>query len=330
MSHLKVRSSDWLDLMFYCTKMRGSEPRDAPCDNNCANRASSFSKQKQGMNIKGTKGIRHHHSNRKKRIDAVGEDHIKVETMVTQQQLNAYNQQQQQQQGQSQNDAHDALLDFMNTPSKSFDTTVTSNSVDDVRTTRKQRKTPSIKSASSTRSRTSSTLGSPPIDDPNFAPPPMVHISENVKTMYAMKAESEANYSIMPKYEKIRHSGYIMTRFSAVSLMTKKWRQNFWILYGNILFFFRSKEDFEEWLLNPYLTKQSRAALVKRFLNFKDSETKFFLVGKLSMKHYRNKGMMYVMLCMIMTLLYVMSLLRACIHNFFLNYSNLFAPKTID
>ena len=55
-----------------------------------------------------------------------------------------------------------------------------------------------------------------------------------------------------------------------------------------------SKEDFEEWLLNPYLTRDSRASLVKRFLNFKDPESKYFIVGKTNIKYYRNKGMMYV------------------------------------
>lgn len=216
--------------------------------------------------------------------------------MVTQSQLNALNQQQQQFSSEQ-----DDLMAFLSSPSNlaSFETAGTqntniSNSVDDVRTTRKERKAPSLKSVSSFKSRTSSTRDAGPLDDPDFAPPPLVHPTAQSKTFYELNAENEANYALLPKYEKIRHSGHIMTRFSTMSLVTRKWRQNFWILYGHVLYFFRSKEDFEEWLLNPYLSRESRASLVKRFLNFKDPESRNFIVGRASMKHYRNKGMMYV------------------------------------
>jgi hypothetical protein len=70
-------------------------------------------------------------------------------------------------------------------------------------------------------------------------------------------------------------------------------KQNFWILYGDCLYFFRSKDDFDEWLLNPYLIKEKRAALVKRYLNFNDGEAVNFQVDKIGMKYYRKGGMMY-------------------------------------
>lgn len=218
--------------------------------------------------------------------------------MVTQSQLNALSQQHSQSKNITATDGgQEDLMAFLSggpSISASFDTTGTmnSNSVDDVRKTRPQRKTPSMKSMSSTRSRSKASTSGGLLDSPNFAPPPLLNPSDNVKTMYELNAEHEANYALLPNYEKIRHSGNIMTRFSAVSLMTKKWRQNFWILYGDILYFFRSREDFDSWLLNPYLSRDERAALVKRYLNFRDPESKYFIVGKLNMKFYRRKGMM--------------------------------------
>ena len=72
--------------------------------------------------------------------------------------------------------------------------------------------------------------------------------------------------------------------------------QNFWILYANCLYFFRSKDDFEEWLLNPYLSKSDRGNLVKRYLKFDSANAKYFDMDKTRMKYYRKGGMMYVYL----------------------------------
>ena len=60
-----------------------------------------------------------------------------------------------------------------------------------------------------------------------------------------------------------------MARFSLKSMIIKKWRQCFWIAYGdNQILFFRSKVDFEEWISNPYLKKEERDVLVKLNVDF--------------------------------------------------------------
>ena len=129
--------------------------------------------------------------------------------MVTQSQLNALSQQQSQSKNSTvTDDGQEDLIAFLSggpSNSASFDTTGTmnSNSVDDVRRTRRQRKTPSMKSMSSTRSRSNASKGGGPLDSPDFAPPPILNPSQNTKTMYELNAEHEANYALLPKYEKI-------------------------------------------------------------------------------------------------------------------------------
>ena len=127
--------------------------------------------------------------------------------MVTHHQLYSH-----QEQAANNNNEHEDLLSFLN--SSTEDTS--SNSAFDVRSGRKQRILSKSTSTRTTRP------GPGPLDDPNFAPPPVRPLLE-MKTSYEMNAEHEANYSKLPSYDKLRHSGNIMTRFSAVSLMTKKW-----------------------------------------------------------------------------------------------------------
>lgn len=129
------------------------------------------------------------------------------------------------------------------------------------------------------------------LDDPNFAPPPTMPIVEN-RSMFNFNAEG-GRFSELPSYEKIRHSGYIMTRFSQASLLTRKWRQNFWILYEDYLCFYRSKEDFDQWLMNPFLSKEKRDALVKRCLRFNKKSLKLYNLGNKRLKSYRRSGNMH-------------------------------------
>jgi hypothetical protein len=156
--------------------------------------------------------------------------------------------------------------------------------------------------SSSTSSRSpnsnSNSNGNGTLDDPNFAPPPILSISED-KPMYEFNTmhvdvDTTQRCSELPSMDKIRHSGYIMTRFSAATRLTKKWKQNFWILYEESLCFFRSKEAFEEWLLNPYLSKGQRQALIKRHLEFKSKSLKMYSLGEKRMKHYRRCGYMHL------------------------------------
>jgi len=145
------------------------------------------------------------------------------------------------------------LINFLNSPPVVQSQGSNDNSVDNIRNTRKERIISPRFSLSMSDSNDSEINGGEgggydrtprrgsqgrkrrggkaPLDDPSFAPPPLLP-PKQVKASYALNAEREANYNVLPKYENIRHSGYIMTRFSAKSLLTKKWSQNFWILYG--------------------------------------------------------------------------------------------------
>jgi hypothetical protein len=175
---------------------------------------------------------------------------------------------------------------FKKNPAPTTTTTTAAAADDDVRSTRKKR----IKSS---RLMEGSRVGGP-LDDPNFAPPPLLPADdETLKSAYSLNAKCEADYENLPRYDKIKHSGTIMTRFSAIALLTKKWSQNFWILYANCLYFFRSRDDFEEWLLNPYLSKAQRDNLVKLYLKFDSTDTKHYYMDKTRMKYYRKDGMMH-------------------------------------
>ena len=176
------------------------------------------------------------------------------------------------------------------------DYSIASSNYSDVRKVRKQRRVRIDSRGSTTKS------GTGTLDDPNFAPPPILPIYET-KPMYQFNTDM-GEFSVLPSYDRIRHSGYIMTRFSATSILTKKWRQNFWILYEEQLCFFRSKEDFEEWLLNPHLSKKSRDVLMKRNLDFKQELLKMYQIDKKRIKYYRKGGHMYVtFLCIIFVIL---------------------------
>ena len=133
------------------------------------------------------------------------------------------------------------LIDFLSSPSPTPATTTqtltapsspsnTSNDVDDVRNTRKQRiiKNDSSPEHAAARARRNSYKKKSDkngiLDNPQIAPPPILPpYDQRVKARYEINAEYEANYLNMPLYAKIRHSGEVMTRFSAFSLITKKW-----------------------------------------------------------------------------------------------------------
>jgi len=130
------------------------------------------------------------------------------------------------------------------------------------------------------------------LDNPNFCPPPKVPL-ETIKTKYEFDAETQQWKGSMPKFHLVRHSGYIMTRFSAASLLFKRWRQSFWILYAqSYLCFFRSKDDFEEWMFNPYLSRDRRVKLIKRCLDFRPEALKSVEVDPIGKKFYRKGGTM--------------------------------------
>ena len=114
---------------------------------------------------------------------------------------------------------------------------------------------------------TSSTMTKPScLDNPNFAPPPAkTNAIENALIL----AQTTTSNSPLPNFDKISHSGFILSRISFRTILMKRWKQVFWIMYGpHTLYFFRSYQDFNDWVSNPYLTLEQRDFLVKLKVDF--------------------------------------------------------------
>lgn len=120
-----------------------------------------------------------------------------------------------------------------------------------------------------------------------FAPPPPFPTSlEVTKSKFSNYATTKSVKSTLPPYHEIKHSGHALARFSAKSrFLTKKWRPIFWITQAqHKMLFFRSKDDFDEWAANPYLTTEERIKLVKLTVDFKNDAYK---PGYKHLKGYR-------------------------------------------
>lgn len=101
--------------------------------------------------------------------------------------------------------------------------------------------------------------------------------------------------STLPPYHDVKHSGELLARFSLKSMLTKKWRSTYWISFGNHqILFFRSKYDFDEWAVNPYITPQERNLLVKLTVDFKNDvykpgfNMKGYKVSSIKSKYVRD------------------------------------------
>jgi len=111
--------------------------------------------------------------------------------------------------------------------------------------------------------------GQSPLDDPTFAPPPDPPADESFATRDRNNHAGSNNHANMPSFDMVKHSGNVMARISLKTIVTKKWKQIFWICYGdNKIIIFRSKSDFEEWALNPNLGDLDRNKLVKLSIDF--------------------------------------------------------------
>lgn len=133
----------------------------------------------------------------------------------------------------------------------------------DVRKTRKQR----IINHSSGSVASTSSFGSSSRKS-NFAPPPDIPIPRDYG-MSLFNISAEPDVSTQPMYEKITHSGSCLSRISNRTKILKVWKQVFWIIYEDReLLVFKSKEIFDEWLMNPYLSKNDRNAMVKLHVDF--------------------------------------------------------------
>lgn len=85
---------------------------------------------------------------------------------------------------------------------------------------------------------------------------------------------------------------WIVSRWTPRITMLVFRKQNFWILYGETFYFFRSKEDFEQWLLDPNLTKVERRALVKSFFVFKKNSLRLYTLRQKRTRLYPLGGNM--------------------------------------
>lgn len=103
-------------------------------------------------------------------------------------------------------------------------------------------------------------------DNPHFAPKPNSPRvrPENLANIEKLAANAPKNASPLPDFGQVSHSGYVLARISIRTILLKKWKQVYWVTYGvNQILFFRSSDDFEEWLTNPFLTAKERDHLVK-------------------------------------------------------------------
>jgi len=157
--------------------------------------------------------------------------------------------------------------------------------------------------ASSTSSRTSRPGydSNSALDNPLFAPPPSL-TSNTADTMEIIKTSRHRRVKSalpLPSFDKVTHSGLMMARISLTSLVMKKWKQVFWISYGDSeIYMFRSKIDFEEWATNPYLTTIERQEMVKLKVDFKiksncSSGIRCYRAFSLQGKNYGKSGLMH-------------------------------------
>lgn len=133
-----------------------------------------------------------------------------------------------------------------------------------------------------------------PLDDPRFAPKPSKpHGLDNAA---ALAQKAPAGSSRLPNFDSVTHSGYALARISFRTILIKKWKQVFWVTYGeNRLLVFRSSADFEDWVSNPYLTAAQRSFLVKLEIDLVgdtlDRSVRGYQVTNQRLKNYNGKGL---------------------------------------
>ena len=101
--------------------------------------------------------------------------------------------------------------------------------------------------------------------------------------------------SPLPDATPILASGPILTRSSLRSLVMKKWHTSHWVRYGpTTLLVFRTEDDFDNWLRNPYHSQRQRDYLVKARLDFssemKKPDVRGFKMTEMKSKAYEKKG----------------------------------------
>lgn len=95
---------------------------------------------------------------------------------------------------------------------------------------------------------------------------PSPHVNKYSQTLVAT---APSNSAPLPNSAKVMKSGFVLARISFRTILLKKWKQSYWVQYGDhTMLWFRSHSDFDDWLNNPYHTQQQRNFLIKLAVNF--------------------------------------------------------------
>jgi hypothetical protein len=138
------------------------------------------------------------------------------------------------------------------------------------------------------------------LDDRAFAPPPPLPSQNNmVKFHFRHGNQQSAHDAVaLPSFEKVMHSGKILARISIKSLITRCWKEVFWIIYGSCqLIFFRCMRDYEDWLLNPCISNEERNHLIKLKIDLDNdlnvNSIRGYQCTDVRPKSYRRRGVLY-------------------------------------
>lgn len=142
------------------------------------------------------------------------------------------------------------------------------------------------------RSRSKGPAKAPAVDATNTS---AIQSPEENQSLHAEIKDLPPDASPLPDATPILASGTILTRSSLRSLVMKKWHKSHWVRYGPCaLLVFRSKDDFGDWLRNPYHSQRQREYLVKARLDFysemKKPDVRGFKMTEIKLKSYEKKG----------------------------------------
>ncbi len=134
------------------------------------------------------------------------------------------------------------------------------------------------------------------LDDNTFAPPPPLPTMDKL-VRFEFMAEREADKKTLPNFMNVKHSGKVLSRVSVLSLISKSWKETFWIIYDESqLIFFRNERDYEDWLLNPYIDRKERDKKIKMKIDFQKDQnmngSRGYQITKIRKKQYRKGGIM--------------------------------------
>ena len=119
-----------------------------------------------------------------------------------------------------------------------------------------------------------------PEDGILIAPPPPISSTARRHAERLSRTRAPGFSSPLPDPALVRHCGRVLSRISLRAVIMKRWKPTFWIQYGpSRVLFFRSFDDYDDWLNNPYHTTRARESLVKLRVDFKDDFKRGGVVG---------------------------------------------------